>query len=404
MIKKLRIKFILIATSVIFIVIGTLIGILNVTNYLRIDSDTDKVLSLLASNGGVMPLPPFIEEENRMEEFSPEMPFRTRYFTVTLKDGEVAETNITQIAAIDEEDAKKYAVELYNSKKSEGYYNDYKFIKINLESGEKYIFLDCVSELSNFKSFLGVSVITGLSVIVLIFILIWIFSFIAVKPIAESYEKQKRFITDANHEIKTPLTIINATNEIMEIEFGKNEWSQTISNQIRKLNNLTEKLVFLSRMDEENANIPMAEFDLSETIIEVASSFNNVATVSQKSFNVHIEPLIKYVGDISLVGQLVSILLENAFKYCVEKGEINLKLIRANGEIKLTVENSVEKIDEKNLNKLFDRFYRLDESRNSETGGSGIGLSIAKSIVNIHKGKIFVRSEKNNFIVFSVIF
>lgn len=231
----------------------------------------------------------------------------------------------------------------------------------------------------------------------------WLFSSIIVKPIAESYSKQKRFITDANHEIKTPLAIIGATNEVMELKFGENEWSDTINNQVKKLTALTERLVFLSRMDEENAEIPMVEFNLSETVNEVSEPFKNLAKISNKTFNLTVEQNLKGLGDVSLIGQLVSILLENAFKYSNDNGNIDLYLSSNGKNKKIIVANTTDGVDKKNLDKLFDRFYRSDDSRNSETGGNGIGLSIAKSIVNIHKGKIFAKSDDGKYIVFTVI-
>ncbi len=403
MIKRLRRKFIIIATSVIFVVIGTLISVLNITNYVRVNKDADKVLTLLADNGGVMPVPPFTPEGNPIEGFSPEVPFRTRYFTVTVNGDEIIATDISKIAAISEDNAKNYASTLISSGEKEGYHNGYKFTTITVENGQMFIFLDCVNDLENAKTLLLSSIFIGISVIAVIFVLIWLFSSIAVKPIAESYEKQKRFITDANHEIKTPLAIISATNEVMEVEYGKNEWSDTVTKQIKKLNDLTEKLVFLSRMDEENANIPMAEFNLSQTITEVAEPFNSIAKTQQKDFTVSIEPNINYVGDTSLIGQLASVLLENAFKYSTEKGSVDLSLVKRGVNIKLIVGNTAKNIDKNNLDKLFDRFYRPDIARNSEMGGNGIGLSIAKSIVNIHKGEITARSDDGNYIVFTVV-
>ncbi len=401
MIKKIRKKFIVIATIVIVVVIGALISVLNVTNYIRVGVEADKVLDLLASNNGVMPAPPFTQDDP-LENFSPELPFRTRYFTVTISNGEVIATDIQQIAAIDENDAKNYATVLHQSGKNSGYYNDYRFTKIAVEDCDMYIFLDCVNDLAQVRLFFNASIIIGLVTISLIFVLIWVFSSIAVKPIAESYEKQKRFITDANHEIKTPLAIINATNEVMEMKFGENEWSDIIANQVKRLNALTEKLVFLSRMDEENAQIPMAEFNISDTVMELAEQFKNVAIAQQKNFVVEIEPNLNYTGDLSLIGQLISILLENAFKYSTEKGCIDLSLIKRGNNLKIIVGNTVTNVDEKNLDKLFDRFYRPDESRNSETGGYGIGLSVAKSIVNIHNGKITARCDDGDYITFTV--
>ncbi len=210
-----------------------------------------------------------------------------------------------------------------------------------------YIFLDCSRDLYFARNFLKISVTIGVFAIVLIFGLVWFFSSIIVKPIAESYSKQKRFITNANHEIKNPLAIIGATN--------------------------------------------------------VVEPFKNLAKVSNKTLNVSIENDLKAIDEVSLIGQLVSILLENAFKYSNRNGTVDFFLTSNGKNKKIIVANTTDGVDKKNLDKLFDRFYRTDDSRNSETGGNGIGLSIAKSIVNIHKGKINVKSDDRIYIVFRVI-
>lgn len=403
MIKKLRTKFIIVTTCIVILVIGGIIGIINAVNYARVNEDSNKILSVLVKNDGTMPLPNFDDKENPMPDLPPETPFQTRFFTVTVNGDEIVSVDVSKIFKITENHAKAQTQELISSGQTDGYYNDYKIAKISTDNGEMYIFLDCSRDLYFARNFLKISLMIGLSAIVLILVLVWVFSSIIVKPIAESYSKQKRFITDANHEIKTPLAIIGATNEVMELKFGENEWSDTINSQVKKLTTLTEKLVFLSRMDEENAEIPMAEFNLSETIGEVVEPFKNLANVSNKTLNVSIENDLKAVGEVSLIGQLVSILLENAFKYSNKNGTVDLFLSSNGKNKKIIVANTTDGVDKKNLNKLFDRFYRADDSRNSETGGNGIGLSIAKSIVNIHKGKISVKSDDGKYIVFTII-
>ena len=403
MIKKLRTKFIIVTTCVIFIVIGGIIGIINAVNFSRIAADSNTVLSVLADNNGTMPLPNVEDQESPMPSLPPETPFQTRYFTVTVDGEEVVSVNILMVFKLTEEQAIAQTEEVISKGQEDGYFGDYKLTKISVDDGDMYIFLDCSKDLYFARNFLKISLIIGAFAIVLIFGLVWIFSSIIVKPIAESYSKQKRFITDANHEIKTPLAIIGATNEVMELKFGENEWSSVINNQVKKLTALTERLVFLSRMDEENAEIPFMEFNMSETINEVSEPFNNVAEVSNKAFNISIEPNLKGFGDESLIGQLVSILLENAFKYSNENGTVDLCLSSIGKNNKITVANTTDGVEEKNFDKLFDRFYRSDYSRNSETGGNGIGLSIAKAIVNIHKGKISVKSDDGKYIVFTVI-
>lgn len=164
-----------------------------------------------------------------------------------------------------------------------------------------------------------------------------------------------------------------------------------------------EKLVFLSRMDEDGAKLTMEDFGLSDAVLETAESFEAIALSKEKTLTVNVEPAILYHGNEGTIRQLVSLLLDNAMKYSDEKGQITLTL-KENGKSKvLTVENTVENIAVGNLDILFERFYRTDESRNSKTGGHGVGLSVARAIAVAHKGKISAESRDGKRILFTVI-
>ena len=404
MIRKLRAKFIFVTMCVVLAVLVAMAGTLNIATYKRVDDDTDDILAVLVDNGGIMPLPEYVNGPTPiMPSLPPETPYQTRYFTVTIKDGDFVKINMTSIHKLSEEQVIAYTNEVIASGQTEGYFGDYKIAKISTTSGEMYIFLDCSQYLYTARHLTKISILVAVGALALIFGLVCFFSYIVVRPIEESYLKQKRFITDANHELKTPLAVIKATNEVVELTFGENEWTVSINNQVKKLTDLTEKLVFLSRMDEEKAEMPMIEFDLSQTTKEIAESFEYVSKASNKTYNINILPNLNMVGDVSLISQLISVLLENAFKYSNENGRIDITLSGTNKTKKLIVGNTTTGIDKKNLDRLFDRFYRTDKSRNSETGGHGIGLSIAKSIVNIHKGKIFAKSDDGKYIEFVVI-
>ena len=253
-----------------------------------------------------------------------------------------------------------------------------------------------------FRSFLFASIGISLAGLLVFFLLVLFFSKMIVRPVAESYEKQKRFITDASHEIKTPLTIIDANTEVLEMMEGENEWTLSTRKQIQRLASLTEKLVFLSRMNEESSQLDRMEFSLSDAILDTAEPFQAVACAKQKCFCMDVQPDVSFYGDERMLRQLVSLLLDNAMKYSNEQGSIRLKFCSSGKNRILTVWNSVESIQKGNLNLLFDRFYRTDESRNSETGGFGIGLSVALAIVQAHKGKITARSEDGASIQFTV--
>lgn len=265
-----------------------------------------------------------------------------------------------------------------------------------------YIFLDCEQELSTFHNFLIASIAISAGGFLLVFLLVLFFSKRAIRPVAESYSKQKRFITDASHEIKTPLTIIDANTEIIEMMGGENEWTQSIRNQIRRLTELTNKMVFLTRMDEENQKFTMLDFSLSDVVHETVEPFQAVAKTKNFQLDIKVEPNISYHGDEGTIRQLVSLLVDNAVKYCSGQGEIRVELRNVGRNRILTVWNTVDGIEKGSHDELFDRFYRRDASRSQKTAGYGIGLSVALAIVQAHKGRITAKSEDGSSICFTV--
>ena len=218
-----------------------------------------------------------------------------------------------------------------------------------------------------------------------------------VRPVAESFEKQRRFITGAGHELKTPMTIISADVDLVEMDCGENQWLIDIRRQTQRLTSLTADLIYLSRMEEEQPRLSPIEFPLSDAVEEMAQSFAALATSQGKAFSIRVQPMLSYLGDEKAIRQLVSILLDNALKYSPEGGQLTLTLEKQDRGTLLTVTNTVDKpLERAQLARLFDRFYRTDQSRNSQTGGYGLGLSIAKSIVLAHKGKIRAEQPDSN--------
>ena len=279
----------------------------------------------------------------------------------------------------------------------------YRFICDSEEFGIRIIFLDCGRKLDTVKTFLGISIMIALSGYFSFFFVILFFSKKMIRPVAESYEKQKRFITDAGHEIKTPLTIINANTDILEAEKGNCEPIDDIRVQTKRLTELTNELVYLTKMEEENRT-EMFEIPLSEVVKESAESFMVLAESCNKTLNTNIEPLLTIKGNIKDISQLTGILLDNAIKYSVENSTINVLLLKQGKYAELSISNTCKSpIDKSKLSKIFDRFYRCDLSRNSETGGYGIGLSIAKAIVQKHAGKIFAVSTEENVFKITIL-
>ena len=325
-----------------------------------------------------------------------EMPYESRFFTVTVNEsGDVLSVDTGKIAAVDMDDAVDYAQQALESGKERGFLGDYRWRKADTENGTLLIFLDCGRSLDTFRSFLLTSVAVSLLGLLAVFLLILAFSGRVVRPVAESYEKQKRFITDAGHEIKTPLAIIEADADVLEMEMeGESEWLSDIRLQTRRLADLTNDLVYLSRMEERRSDAQMVDFPLSDAVQETAQSFQSRAMQKRQTFTGEIAQNLTLHGDEKAIRQLVSILLDNAVKYAPEEGVIRLKLERQGKNAVLSVWNTTAgRIPRESMPKLFDRFYRTDPSRSSETGGHGIGLSIAKAVVGAHRGKITAETE-----------
>ena len=233
-------------------------------------------------------------------------------------------------------------------------------------------------------------------------ILVIILSKKAICPIAENIEKQKQFVTNAGHEIKTPLAIISANTEAMELYNGENKWTKNIKKQVDRLNGLMKNLLLLAKMEE--SKIVYQKFSLSEMAREISESFFEPISLKNIAFETKIQPDIILNANSEHIRQLFSILLDNAVKYTDENGLISLSVLKNDKNIIIKLENTCENLPNINPEKLFDRFYRADEARTQKTGGYGIGLSVAKAIVNAQNGKIIANYIDNNKICFEITF
>lgn len=419
MIKKLRMKLIVASMVSLFVVLFIIMGIIGVLNYRHLTADADRVLSVLQENDGKFPemeerpedeLPqeiPKAQDVYRKKDdlLSPELPYESRYFSAKLdSEGNVITIDTGKIAAVDTSTGTEYAKKVWKDGSSKGFMGDYRYIVYTTDAQTQIIFLDCGRNLNTFRNFVitgaAVSAVGLLSVLLLMIFL----SAHIVKPFSENYEKQKRFITDAGHELKTPLTIIDADTEILEMDFGESEWISDIQNQTKRLTDLTNNLILLSRMEEEQTRLQIIEFCLSDMVEETADSFQALAKTQNKTLESNIQHMISMKGDEKNLSQLVTILLDNAVKYSGSEGRISLTLEKQKNTIRLSVFNTADAISREHLEHLFDRFYRTDQSRNSQTGGYGLGLSIAAAIVRAHKGKITASTEDEKSLKITVTF
>lgn len=407
MIKKLQIKFVLLSMTAFLLVLVVIITGINIVNFNAVVREADELLAILSENKGVFPIEPGNMGNRLPPGMSPEIPYESRYFSVILDSdsGSVIQAETSRIISVDTAQAIEYAKTVLSDGKSRGFADSYRYVIRTEDAFVRITFLDCGRKLDAFQSFLlasaGISLIGYLAV----FALIAFFSNRIIRPISESYEKQKRFITDAGHEIKTPLTIINADADVLAMEFGENEWLEDIQKQAKRLTSLTNDLVTLSRMEEAGSTMQMIEFPFSDVVSEAASSFQALAQTQEKVFQCQIQPMLTLRGNEKAIQQLISILLDNALKYSPANGTVSLTVEKQNRTLRLSVYNTTtSEIPKESLPLLFDRFYRTDPSRNSQTGGHGIGLSVAKAIVTAHNGKIQASTEDGHSLQITAIF
>ena len=410
MIYNLRKKFILISAVSVSIVFVIIFGLIYMVSSMQLNRTMDMLTDALSANDGIfpkyeemqMPKPQPMQGFQQDNFFTPDTPFSTRFFIVWIdNNNQIARVNIEKISSVTEEQAKDYAEEALKNNKERGWISKYRYKVSETEQGKSVVFVSGeINRATTFRLiYLLFSVMVGSFLVILLLIIL--ISKRVVKPVAESYEKQRQFVTDANHELKTPLTLILSNIDIVESEIGQNEWLADIRSEGQRMGGLINQLVVLSRMDEDTSNLTIAEIELSNMIADVVSEFEGLAKEKGKELNLKIDSMINYEGDEGLIRSLVAILLDNAIKYCDQGGQIDIRLSTKGRNIVLTVENPYKNVENIELGRLFDRFYKADKAR-TYTGSFGIGLSIAKGIAKKHKGDIVAYQKDSTHIGFKV--
>ena len=410
MIYKLQKRFILISTVSILSVVTLVFGITLLLNLSSLNRNMDLLADRVSEGGGRFP--GGFTDNGRPDKFphlkepgfnfiTPETPFSTRYFTVFFnEDGETLRTSTESIYAITEEEAIRYAQMALNKGSERGWLSNYRYTVSSTEAGTAVVFVDGSMNRSAMMQFMIITGMVLFSCAAMVLILILLLSKRAVKPIAESYEKQKQFITDANHELKTPLTLILTNLDIAESELGKNEWLDDIRSEGNRMTELVNQMVALSRMDEENHPLDLSKIALGKMVADTISEFEPLAAGRGKRITASIDTEAVCLGNEELLRRLVGILMDNAIKYCDHDGEIFVSL-HCGRHVVLSVENTYGAVGTLELNKLFDRFYRGDKAR-TFTGGYGVGLSMAKAIVEQHHGEISAYKKDASTVGFKV--
>jgi two-component system histidine kinase len=387
MFKSLRKKFIATAVGSVAVVIAILAITLNLINYYKLEERIDTTLLDASKSQALIRI--FAEDGDDLI-ITKNSSSTTDYngFSIAKVDGvgKIVKAYRDDILLPNQEALQSKVIEALKEGKTSGFIGSYRFLKAETNVGNLILFLNCQREIDSYESFVRNSILISIIVIISVFILIVLVSKKVIAPIQQSYLKQKQFITGASHELKTPLAIISSNADVLEMENGSSKWTQNIHNQVDRLTSLVNSLVVFSRMEEKDT-VERTSFDLTEVLKSRIEDFDELANFQKKYIATDIDTNLNYYGEKDSIVQLMDILLENAIKYAPEDSDIwvSLKKNRKYAILKVSNKATVQKGD---LSKVFDRFYRLDESRNSTIKGYGIGLSMAQLIAEKHKETI----------------
>ncbi len=417
MIKNLKKRFITVAMAAVSVLLIVLLGAINIFNIIISNNQINKKMDFLAvrSMGNFQSVPqvdmfsggPYAPKDFFGKPMDEDTARESRHFSVLLDgNGEIAHIDTKEISSVDEAQAREICEKVLLKNSSKGYIAGFKYTTAavgdikSASYNQVMIFLDVSNQYQSILAVLFLSLSFGILAWGLMLLFVFVLSDKAIKPIAENIQRQKMFITNAGHEIKTPLAIISANAEALELHQGESKWTQNIKGQTARLSDLMQKLLFLSKADESSIFIEKHNIDLTSLLTEIIAPYDELLKKEEKIINANIEKTY-YLGNTDSICQLFSVLVDNAVKYALPGSSIDISLKSA-GKILFKVKNQCEQLPLVSPERLFDRFYRGDTARTQSSGGYGIGLSVARAITESCGGKIYAEYYENNTIEFVV--
>lgn len=404
--RRLRTKFIALSVASFTVVMVIIIIAINVITAVKIDSHNNNILTALSENGGDFPQK---EEYEKYDfdgfAFGSEMPYSTRYFAViTDMFGKVVDVRMRHIASVTRDEAVKMALGALPGHRSayrdvnetaetltaevgsnQRKKNDFCYIVSFCGDGYIAVFLDVARDNYIKSTLMVASVTAGVISVLLVSAAVSLLSGTAIRPFVKTVEAQKRFVADVSHELKTPIAIISADTEVLELDVPENEWLVSIKHQVKRMSSLVSDMLTLVRAEDPSSLRNIEDIDLSAAVDEITYSMRSLAEEKGRHFETYIESGITVCGEYDKIYELLSILFENMIKHSVGD-KLIVSLEKSGRDAVIKTRNACGQID--SPERLFDRFYRADASRERSSGGFGIGLSVAKAVAEAHGGKI----------------
>ncbi len=397
MIRKLQLKIIFIITLLLSTVIIVAMFGINIISGIISDRQTQERLQNIADSDGII-------SPTQINPYNNEIGYIDNFSVLLNNDNEVLHIYLNRNIIVNQTDIVPYVYAAIKSENSTGTIGTYSYLIQQKRYGKIIVFMDISLQQNQTKSLLITTINVAIASMFAFFVISVILSFWLVKPVKETLNKQRLFISNASHELKTPLAVISANSDVLETDIGENKWLSYIRSETLRMNELVNELLCLARLDDKSGHkIIMSQFNLSDVVLSASLPFESTIFENGKKFDVDVEPDIMYTGDESSIKHILSILIDNAVKYSKEQGEISVKLYTHSNRKVIEVYNTGEGIPPDKLKKVFERFYRQDEVRNSKSGGYGLGLAIAKETVEAHNGKITAQSEYGKWVKFTVV-
>ncbi|MCO4529020.1 two component system histidine kinase [Streptococcus infantarius subsp. infantarius] len=406
MFRKLRLRFIATASLAILIVLFSVVGVLNSARHVQTVDEINKILTLLSDNGGSFPSISKTTSELG-DTVSVDTLFQYRYFSAKMDHhGNIISLNSSNISDLTDQEVKEFLERINHSKDTRGdfsyHHHTYSYmVSETSRRSDLIVVLDSTNQFRDNMVLVHLSIwMSGISFIFFVLV-ISIVSGKVIKPFIRNYERQRRFITNAGHELKTPLAIISANNELVELMNGESEWTKSTNDQVKRMTGLINSLVAMARL-EEQPELVLTNVNFSDIARDAAEDFKGPVIKDGKEFVMDIQPNIHVKAEEKSLFELVTLLVDNANKYCDPAGKVSVTLRKNRlSKAKLEISNTYTKGKDVDYTKFFERFYREDESHNNKTSGYGIGLSMAQTMVKLFKGNISV-NYKDDTITFVV--
>lgn len=385
--KTLRKKFIFFAMSAVTILLVVLIGAINIFSWVVLDRQSDNVLHTITQGNGAFMQMEFFDRVPFQPPMNMDIVKSARFFMVCVDaNGNVKDTNVDQISSVTVDGAAQYAKKVSDIS---GKIDNFKYETKTLGTDKLIFFMDVSEQIQTFVMVFSISGVIALACWLLILVFVILLSGKVVRPILAGMEKQKQFITNAGHELKTPLTIIRSNNDASSLIYGETKYTQNIRRQTLRLNALMTNLLTLAKLDEE-IQLPTETVNISELIQKILPGYEDMLAQKKINFSASIQPdLFMQVHGDSFT-QMMSVLIDNAVKYTPNGGMARLTAYHNGGHIEITEENTCDTPECLDTEPLFERFYRGDSARtqDSSISGYGIGLSAARAIAENFGGTL----------------